>query len=218
MTYPLPQLMIFDMDGLIFDTERLFMVQKAIVMARYGYAQRESDYISTLGTSGSALNRRLHQIYGPDYPADRISAETRERVAEVVAQDGPPVKPGIPKLLRWLQEHRVPCSVATATPRKHALFYLEQSGLLPYFDFVVAGDQINRAKPDPEIFLACCTRKNVSPETAMVLEDSENGILAAARAGIPVVGSPDLKIPGPAGASRALTLLNRADEVIALFD
>lgn len=218
MTYPLPQLMIFDMDGLIFDTERLFMAQKAIVMARYGYTQKKSDYVSTLGTSGSALNRRLHRIYGPDYPADRISAETRERVAKAVVQDGPPVKPGIPKLLRWLQNHHIPCCVATATPRKHALFYLEQSGLLPYFDFVVAGNQITHAKPDPEIFLACCTRKNVSPEAAMVLEDSENGILAATRAGIPVVGIPDLKIPEPAVACRALTLLNRADEVIALFD
>lgn len=217
MTYPLPQLMIFDMDGLIFDTERLFMTQKAIVMARYGYAQKESDYISSLGTSGSALNRILHQIYGPDYPAERISAETRERVAEIVAQSGPPMKPGIPKLLRWLQNHRVPCCIATATPREHALFYLQQGGLLPYFDFVVAGDQITRAKPDPEIFLACCTQKSVSPEAAMVLEDSENGILAAARAGIPVVGIPDLKIPEPAIARQALTLLNSADEVIALF-
>lgn len=218
MTYPLPKLMIFDMDGLIFDTERLFMVKKAVVMARYGYTQKKADYISMLGTSGRALNQMLHQIYGPDYPADRISAETRKLVAEAVARDGPPIKPGIPRLLRWLQNLQVPCCVATATPRAPALFYLEQSGLLPCFDFVVAGDQITHAKPDPEIFLTCCTQKSVSPETAMVLEDSENGILAAARAGIPVVGIPDLKIPEPAIACRALTLLNRADEVIALFD
>lgn len=74
---PLPKLAIFDMDGLLFDTEALFQRTKAVVMKKYGYEQRPGDYEKTLGTCGDTLNRILHELYGEAYPADTISQETR---------------------------------------------------------------------------------------------------------------------------------------------
>ena len=101
----LPALAIFDMDGLIFDTERLFMTTKDGVMKEYGYTQQKDDYIHTIGTCGQQLLDILHRLYGDDYPAEEISQKCRTLVTEKIRRDGPPTKPGIPELLAWFTSY-----------------------------------------------------------------------------------------------------------------
>ena len=154
----LPALAIFDMDGLIFDTERLFMTTKDGVMKEYGYTQQKDDYIHTIGTCGQQLLDILHRLYGDDYPAEEISQKCRTLVTEKIHRDGPPTKPGIPELLAWFTDNHIPCCVASSTKHDLVMEYLRLANLDNYFAFVIGGDQVPRSKPNPDIFLAACQR------------------------------------------------------------
>lgn len=213
----LPALAIFDMDGLIFDTERLFMTTKNGVMKEYGYTQQKDDYIHTLGTCGQQLLDILHRLYGDDYPAEEISKKCRTLVTEKIRRDGPPVKPGIPELLTWFADNHIPCCVASSTRHDIVAEYLHLAKLDKYFAFVIGGDQVQRSKPNPDIFLAACQKADVKPEHSLVLEDSENGILAASNARIPVVCIPDLKAPSEKIAKKTAAIVSSAADVISLF-
>jgi len=213
----IPALAIFDMDGLIFDTERLFMTTKDGVMKEYGYTQQKDDYIHTLGTCGQQLLDILHRLYGDDYPAEEISQKCRTLVTEKIRRDGPPVKPGIPELLAWFASNNIPCCVASSTKHDIVVEYLRLAKLDKNFAFVIGGDQVQRSKPNPDIFLAACQRTDIKPEHALVLEDSENGILAASNANIPVVCIPDLKAPSEEIAKKTAAIVPDATAIISLF-
>ena len=213
----IPALAIFDMDGLIFDTERLFMTTKDGVMKEYGYTQQKDDYIHTLGTCGQQLLDILHRLYGDDYPAEDISQKCRTLVTEKIRRDGPPVKPGIPELLAWFASNNIPCCVASSTKHDIVVEYLRLAKLDKYFAYVIGGDQVQRSKPNPDIFLAACQRTDIKPEHALVLEDSENGILAASNANIPVVCIPDLKAPSEEIAKKTAAIVPDATAIISLF-
>ncbi|MCD8046908.1 MAG: HAD family phosphatase [Clostridiales bacterium] len=213
----LPELMIFDMDGLIFDTERLFMMKKNEILTEYGYPARQEDYVQTIGLSGSLLREKLAELYGPDYPADEISAKARAAVNTYMEENGPSVKPGVRKLLQWLAKRDIRCCVASSTRRAYVEKYLRLAGLEVYFSFVIGGEDVKRSKPEPDIFLLACDRAGVRPGNALVLEDSENGIRAAAAAGIPVICIPDLKQPSPDLAGKAVAVLSSAEEVVPML-
>ena len=213
----IPALAIFDMDGLIFDTERLFMTTKDGVMKEYGYTQQKDDYIHTLGTCGQQLLDILHNLYGNDYPAEEISQKCRTLVTEKIRRDGPPVKPGIPELLAWFASNNIPCCVASSTKHNIVVEYLRLAKLDKYFAFVIGGDQVQRSKPNPDIFLAACQQADIKPEHSLVLEDSENGILAASNANISVVCIPDLKVPSEEIAKKAVAIVPDATTVISYF-
>ena len=214
---PLPELAIFDMDGLLFDTEALFRDKKAVVMKKYGYEQRPGDYEKTLGTCGDTLNRILHELYGEAYPADTISQETRELVNQHIDTLGPPVKPGIPALLAWFREHHIPCCVASSTRTDIVKKYLRQAELDTYFSFVIGGDQVSHSKPDPEIFLKACIQAQTDPKQALVFEDSQNGVLAAVNGNIPVICIPDVGTPEKAILEKAAAVADSASDVPSLF-
>lgn len=214
----LPQLVIFDMDGLLFDTERLFQQKKAVVMQKYGYHQNDGDYEKTLGTCGQALLDILAGLYGPDYPAEKISSETRQIVNRQILAKGPPVKPGIRRLLAWLKERNISCCVASSTRTDIVRTYLKCGDLEPYFSYVIGGDQVSASKPDPEIFLKACTEMHVMPKHALVLEDSQNGVLAAINGGIPVICIPDMAVPKDFVLKRAAAVVSSANEILDLFE
>lgn len=184
---------IFDMDGLIFDSERMFMHELTEVMAEYGYIMTEERYVTTLGTTGNTLRQRMLDMYGEDYPVDEINARTRERVNKLAEAGKLGVKDGIRELLCFLKENDIPCAVASSTPTKYVRQYLAAAGLLDYFAETIGGEKVENSKPEPDIFLKALG--TVSPERAFVLEDSANGITAAYRAHIPVICIPDMVYP-----------------------
>ena len=195
--YRMAKVFVFDMDGLIFDTERLFMEQLAVVMAEKGYRLSREVYVSTLGMGGRRLEQAMLRQYGSDYPFHEMSSRTRERVDLVADTVGLVLKPKILELLVWLREQGIVCAVASGTHSPSVRKYLEQSGILPYFSVIVGGEMAQRSKPAPDLFLLACERCGIEPHQAVVLEDSENGVRAAAAAGIPVICVPDLRQPGP---------------------
>lgn len=210
----LPELVIFDMDGLMFDTERLFRDHLKIAAAGYGYEITNELYAKTLGTSGVVLREIMCGQLGPDYPLEEISAETWVLVNQYIDECGIPVKPGIPELLEWLCTQHIPCCVASSTHSDKVKHHLKAAGLDAYFSHVTGGDMVERSKPDPEIFLTACASMHTAPQDALVLEDSSNGVRAALAGEIPVICIPDLKQPDPDLPDQTVAVLTSASDVI----
>lgn len=194
---------IFDMDGLIFDTERLFMEQLAIAMKEHGYTLTREIYCETLGLGGAILQEKMCSYYGEEYPFAQMGEEAEKRVKLVAETVGLTVKPQIPEVLQYLQEKKIPCGVASSTRSDMVKLYLQKAGLFSYFQEIVGGEMVERSKPQPDIFLLACERLGQKPRECVVLEDSENGVRAAAAAGCSVICVPDLKQPSKEVAALA---------------
>ncbi|MGM9937677.1 MAG: HAD family hydrolase [Candidatus Ornithomonoglobus sp.] len=210
-----PQKVIFDMDGLIFDSERVFMRELRAVAKNYGYDITEEKYVQTLGLTGDALLKKKTEQYGADYPHYELSRLTRARVDAIALNEGLPVKPGIRELLIFLNDSGIPCAVASSTHTEYVEKYLEASGLRLYFDTVTGGDMAERSKPEPDIFLIAAG--STPPGRALVLEDSENGIIAASRAGIPVICIPDMAYPAKEIKQLTAGVVSSAADVIDII-
>ena len=209
----IPQLFIFDMDGLLLDSEQAYMHVMTEVMAENGYTLTREMYIPTLGLSTADDRLVMQGYFGENFPFDVIMKESRRRMNARAAVNPPAVKAGIRELLEELQRRQIPACVASSSPRKTIDIYLTSSGLLPFFSFVISGDDITHSKPDPEIFLLCCRHFGIQPGDAVVLEDSENGIRAALNGKIPVIGIPDMKQPAAQLAEAAWMMAEDAHEV-----
>ena len=190
-----PSLFIFDMDGLIYDTERVFMKFIGEVMAEHGYTLTEAQYIRTLGRSRSDCVAVMKEMFGQDYPSYELSGIARERLNTYALDHPMPEKPGIRELLRMIKVQRIHCCIASSSPKKTVEIYLKTSHLDSYFDFIMSGEQLTHSKPDPEVFLKCLEHYGIAAEDAVVLEDSEPGIQASINAGIPVICIPDMIQP-----------------------
>lgn len=184
-----PQAVIFDMDGLMFGILRSWDE----VGPELGYEPLGHNIYQTMGMNRASRKQYFRERYGQDFPFDTFQDAYRNKVRLYTEQDGVPVKPGLYELLEYLREAGIPAVVATGSSRAHALDLLERTGVLPYFRFVLAGDQVQVAKPDPEIYVKTCKMLGRRPEEALVLEDSWNGVRSAHAAGIPVILIPDLQ-------------------------
>ena len=186
---------IFDMDGLIFDTERLFMEQLAIAMKEQGYVLSKKIYCETLGIGGEPLKEMMCSYFGKKYPFSEMGKKAEEKVRMVAETVGLVIKPQIPEVLCFLKEKGILCAVASTTNSDAVKHYLKSAGILPYFQEIVGGEMVKKSKPEPDIFLLACERLNQEPNQCVVLEDSEYGVRAAKRAGCSVICVPDLKQP-----------------------
>ncbi|MCR5667206.1 MAG: HAD family phosphatase [Eubacterium sp.] len=211
---PLPKLAIFDMDGLIFDTEEMFFEQLRLVMKTYGYHMTRERYIETLGLAREAARVKMTGFFGTDYPFDEISAKARKSLNEIAVAQGLRVKKGITQLLHFFKTKDIPCCVASSSPSDVVALYLKSGLIYEYFTHIIGGEMISHSKPNPEIFLASCSAFQVAPSDAIVLEDSENGGRAAIAAGIPLILIPDMKIPQQEVLSKAFLVAADATEVI----
>ena len=190
------RLAIFDMDGLIFDSERMFMEKLDKAMSERGYTLTLEVYLSMLGANAESCMETMKSYYGQDYPYKEISDAARAAFNDDARKNGMPVKPGIPELLEFLKAQGIKCAVASSTESEFVREYLEISGLDKFFDIVIGGDMVGRSKPAPDIFLKAGETAGAEPSEAVVLEDSENGIKAAVNGGIPVIWIPDMKRHG----------------------
>ncbi|USD36696.1 HAD family phosphatase [Ferrimonas sp. SCSIO 43195] len=191
---------IFDMDGLLLDTERLCMriFQQACDTQRLPF--HKEVYLSIIGRNAAGIERIFRQAYGDDL--DRLHEEWRCRYHAVVEHQPIPVKPGVIDLLEWLRANGISMAVATSTAKVVARKKLSLAGLDHYFDSLATGCEVSRGKPDPEIYRLAASRLNVAPAKCLAFEDSNNGVHAAVAADMITYQIPDLVDP--------------SDEVIAL--
>lgn len=212
-----PELVIFDMDGLIFDSERLFMKCLIEEAAKHGYTITKDMYIDTMGLAGDNLVKKMYSYFGDDYPFRLISEQARASMNNIVNIQGLPVKKGILPLLKHLQDKEISCCVCSSSPERYVEAYLDRAELSTYFQYIAGGDMVKRSKPAPDIFLLACEHFNISPEKCVVLEDSYNGICAACNANIPAICIPDLKIPDEEMTKKAALIVESADRLIDII-
>ena len=213
---------VFDMDGIIFDTERLSFETFKQASEEAGFEVSREAFLASMGLPRRNIPPKLNEVLGAHFPATRVLDRSYELLESAVERDGPPLKGGVTELLDALADRGVPAVVATSTETQTARSYLSTAGLLERFIGVVGGDRIERGKPDPDIFLHAAERLETQPERIIVFEDSANGVRAAHAAGMRVVMIPDFV--EPSAGIRALTFAvvpslqdaaGRADELLA---
>ncbi len=185
----------FDMDGLMFDTERLNMEAWQYVGKLHGYIVSDKLIFKICGLNMADSRRTFLSEFGQNFDFDTYRVMKADYISDKIERDGVPIKKGLYELLEYLKSHGYKTVVATSTMRSIALRNLTKAGVMKYFDKVVYGDMVSRGKPEPDIFLKASEVLGVPPEECMALEDSANGILSAYRAGMIPVMIPDMQEP-----------------------
>lgn len=186
---------IFDMDGLMIDSERVTFEGYQHVLAKENLTMSEEKYKTLLGKPVKAVHDLFKEDYGPQYDVDQIIKDVHAYIAKCFETEGVPLKPGLVELLKYLKENNYKTIIATSSHRNRVDLIVKQAQIDQYFDDSICGDEVTKGKPNPEVFLKACQKLQVSPQDALVLEDSESGINAAYNADIKVIGIPDMKYP-----------------------
>lgn len=189
---------IFDMDGLMLDTEPLYKIAWQRAAQECGHAISEELYAWLIGRSRVAGEAILAETFGAAFCQETFRAACAKCEAAAFAENLPATKPGLDQLLALLEARRVPKAVATSTERHIAETQLRGRGLLARFSVVATGDEVMNGKPAPDLFLLAAMRLGVETSRCLVLEDSEAGVMAAHRAGMRVFCVPDIREPAAA--------------------
>lgn len=186
---------IFDMDGLMFDTERLSAEYWIQAGQEKGLLIGEAFLENIRGSSKEEAKSWFHACYGDAYDYWALRNRKTELLRSYLDTHEIPLKKGLGELLTYLENHGYKILLATSTAKNYALHYLESAGVKKYFDDFVCGDMVSRCKPDPEIFFRAAEKAGCVPGECVVLEDSLNGIAAAAAGGFIPVMVPDITRP-----------------------
>ena len=189
------QAVIFDMDGVIFDSERLVIECWETIAKKYNIPGIVEICMRVQGNNREETGKRFREKYGNDFPYEAYKKEVSALFRHLYGGGRLPLKPGVAEILEELKRGDIPLALASSTRTDIVKLELDEARLLQYFDAVLGGDMVPRSKPEPDIFLAAAEALGVSPANCYVLEDSFNGIRAAYRAGMHPVMVPDMQQP-----------------------
>jgi beta-phosphoglucomutase-like phosphatase (HAD superfamily) len=183
---------IFDMDGLLLDSERVIMQAWLAAAREAGLVLSQTDFLCVVGCGAEESSARLTELLGSRANFQSVRERARGKLA---AGSGAvyPLKPGALQLLALLRQRGVPCAVASSTYVEEVRRRLAQVGVLDFFQALAGGDEVARCKPDPAVYLLAASRLGVAPAQCLAFEDSDHGARAAHAAGLRVVLVPDLK-------------------------
>lgn len=192
---PAPEAVVFDMDGLLLDTERQALEGFIHACRANGVTPHLPTYYRCIGTRSHDSRQLMIDGHGPGFPFDDVVVAWGDYHAANFKHRPPPLKSGAREILEVVRGAGLPCALATSTHDPAATERLAAVGLDGYFDAKVTGDRITRGKPDPEIYRAAAAELHVEPAGAWALEDSLNGVRAALAADYSVIQIPDLVEP-----------------------
>ena len=186
-----PAAVVFDMDGLLFDTETLYEQSSRAAARELGFDMTQAFFRSTIGSPRPVVRLRLIEQFGPDLAIDEMQAVSRRMFHELI-DSRTLLKPGILELLDLLDELELPRAIATSSSRATVERHLEAHKLAGRFHHIVAHGDYERHKPDPEPYLKAAGGLAVPPSLCLALEDSHHGVRSASSAGMMTVMVPDL--------------------------
>ena len=189
------QAVIFDMDGVIFDSERLVIECWETIAKKYNIPDIVEICMRVQGNNREETGKRFREKYGNDFPYEAYKKEVSALFRHLYGGGRLPLKPGVAEILKELKRKDIPLALASSTRTDIVKLELDEARLLQYFDAVLGGDMVSRSKPEPDIFLAAAEAVGAVPANCYVLEDSFNGIRAAYRAGMHPVMVPDMQQP-----------------------
>jgi HAD superfamily hydrolase (TIGR01509 family) len=210
---------LFDMDGVIFDSEKLILEGWQQVATDAGIPDIEGVLAQCFGTNEAATKKIFADHYGDDFPYDAHKAKVRTYFFSVYDALGHlPLKPGVADILSFLKQRHMKIVLATSTRAALAQKELADAGIDGYFDVVVGGDMVARSKPAPDIFLSAAEAIQLLPEDCYVIEDSYHGIRAAASANARPIMVPDQMAPDEEMANLAEQILSDLFEAKAYLE
>ncbi|MBQ9155825.1 MAG: HAD family phosphatase [Eubacterium sp.] len=210
------KLIIFDMDGLMFDTEGVMCRAFLEVTAESGYPSTRDQFIGLLGLNSRDIQKKYRDYYGEDVDAAAIYRACGDRKMEILETEGVPVKKGLSRLLDEIDRLGIKKAVASSSDLQVIKDNVDRAGFGGRFDLLMssASARIQRGKPYPDLFLAVCREFAVKPGEALVLEDSVNGVEAAIAGGIPVIQVPDFVQLPESLKKQCLSVVDSLDQVI----
>lgn len=209
---------VFDMDGLMFDTENLTYKIWNEILTEKGYPYTFDIYRQTIGVRSAEVKAFYENLYGSDFDYDKIKVEAMERFWEYTEKQGVPIKTGLFEILDYLKSKDIKITLATSTTTKSATEILTRAKVIDYFDRLICGDMVAKSKPDPEIFVTAVKELGENPKDCIALEDSINGIKSAYGAGLKPIMVPDLIEPTEEIRPMLFALCKDLTEVKNLMD
>ncbi len=185
---------IFDMDGVIFDTERVYLEIWQSVFEKYGYKMTKELYITVMGTGRKNVIKTFLENFGDDLPIEKMYEEKDNQLFYIIENQGIPLKEGVKELFSMLKEKNYKIALATSAKRERVEKQIKDKWLKESFDAIVCGDDVEKGKPSPDIFLKAAKKIDVEPENCFVVEDSPAGIKAAFSGGMKGIHVEDLKV------------------------
>ena len=204
---------IFDMDGLMIDSERVTFECYQERLKDMNLTMDEEFYKTLLGKPIKGIYQRFYDVYGNDFPIQNLIQDVHQLMAERFETEGVPVKKGLVELLHYLKDNNYKTIVATSSNRDRVDKILAQAKITEFFDDSICGDEVTKGKPNPEVFLKSCQKLGVNVDEAIVLEDSEAGIQASYDANIKVICIPDMKYPEKQYEEKTFKILKDLTEV-----
>lgn len=203
---------IFDMDGVLVDSEYTFLNSKTEILRDAGYDVDISYQYQFMGTTFEYMWTKMKDELKLPLPIEHYIEEMNKRRHEMLKKDGVnPIKGAI-ALVKRLYENGYPLAVASSSPKREIIHNIEQLQLTPYFQALVSGEECARSKPFPDVFIKAAEFLGVTPENCLVFEDTKNGSLAAKNAGMQCIGFENPDYPAQ-DLSRADLIVQRFDDV-----
>ncbi|MBN3748833.1 HAD family phosphatase [Burkholderia sp. Se-20373] len=207
---------LFDMDGLLVDSERTIMNTWIDVSNAHGVTLTATDYLQIVGRSFAEGQVILARLIGNPDTFDAVRIRVRKQLAAPEPHPKFPLKPGAFALLDALAQAGIPCAVASSSACEVIRARLDAVGVLPFFRAIAGGDEVARGKPDPAVYRLAAERLGVPAHACVAFEDSDFGAQSAAGAGASVITVPDLKAPTPEIVALSLHVLASLDDAVAL--
>lgn len=186
---------IFDMDGVIFDTETLCLRSWKLLEKEFGAERIEEMFQECIGCTHNRTAEVLNAGQRPGFPTEEFLKRASQEMHRLMAEEGIPLKPGAGELLFWLKEQGARIALASSTRLAAVTEELKMAGLYEYFQVIIGGDLVEKSKPEPDIYLYACKALGVDPRESYAVEDSYNGVRSASRAGMKVLMVPDRLAP-----------------------
>lgn len=208
---------IFDMDGVIFDSEQAVFAGWQELANKYGFKDLEIPYRRCIGVNAAASRQIFLDFYGEDFPYDQYCAEQSRNYHAKYDNGNLPMKKGVRELMTALKEEGYQTAIASSTRTAVVKHQIEAAGLLQYFDCIIGGDMVEKSKPNPDIFLKAAEKLGGPVREMYVIEDSYNGIRAAHSAGMIPIMVPDMLPPNEEMKEKAAYILENLSEVKKLL-
>ena len=183
---------VFDMDGVLFDTESVCMKAWDYAGEVMGVGKAGYMVLKTLGMNADKAVEIIRTEFGAGFDAVKFKQIGKNYSYDYFNTYGVPEKPGLYEVLDYLKNKGYKIALASSTSSQSVHHHLKEKDIEKYFDAVICGDMVEKSKPEPDIYLKACAQLNENPDNCIAIEDSKNGILSAHRAGLQVIMVPDL--------------------------
>ena len=209
---------IFDMDGLMFDTERLWLNSVKTTNKLHNTKVPISLIKECIGLRKDDIDKKQKEYMGQDFDTVKFRELNRKYMQQEIQEKGLKTKPGLIKLVKFLKKNNIPMAIASSSlmPKVERRF-TESNFSKDYFSVIVSGDMVEKSKPNPDIYLLACKMLGFKPKDCIALEDSENGLLSAINAGCKTICIPDIKMPSQQVISKCFKVFKTLSQVIDIF-